>query len=411
MTSAVTRFSASLHWFDRATPIIPSACSTLAKTPARLLPGTTAICCTEARGAHFTDPDGNTWLDCEMAMGTVPWGHARREVEDAIIAQLRRGVSFSVPATLEVEVAERLLQRFERYESLRFAKSGADVVTGAVRIARAATGRRLIVATGYHGWHDWSAHGYYGGDGQSLGIPPAVADTTRWVPGADPLALEDVLADVGGRCAAVVVCPNVWRADDLGRVVAASRRAGAVVIFDEVTSGIRMGRQGTAGEYGIWPDMLCVSKGMTNGLPLAVLLGDAALMEYATQVRFSNAHSSECLALSAALACEDLMSQSPDWPTWKSGTIAMMNRLQTEIARLGLERDVALEGTYASFALRGRYATDFWLDPLREHLIRALAARGIFSKGYFVFSDAHSPQLLEEIESAIIAALHLWNPA
>jgi glutamate-1-semialdehyde 2,1-aminomutase len=154
------RFNESLRWLDEVTRIIPAGCSTLAKTPWRVLPGTTAICCVEARGARFTDLDGNSWLDCEMAMGTAVWGHARAEVEAAVIHQLRRGVSYSLPAPLELELAELLLARFDRFESVRFCKSGADAVTGAVRIARACTGRAIVIATGYHGWMDWSACGY-----------------------------------------------------------------------------------------------------------------------------------------------------------------------------------------------------------------------------------------------------------
>ena len=404
-------FPLSLRWLEKSERIIPAACSTLAKSPSRVLPGTTAICCTEANGAHFKDIDGNTWLDCEMAMGTVPWGHARKEVEEAVIAQLRRGVSFSLPAPLEAEVAARVLQRFGRYDALRFCKSGADAVTGALRIARAATGRQIVVATSYHGWHDWSAYGHYGRQPGPLGIPDSVTETTRWVGGSDPVALEDVLAQTWGACAAVVLCPNTWAVADLRRAVSSCRRAGAVVVFDEVTSGIRMGRQATAGEYGLWPDLMCVSKGMANGLPLAAVLGPAELMDQATHTRFSNAHSSECLALAAALACEDLMSRTPLWPTWRDRTAVMLDRLNAEITRLGLHAELVVEGTHASFALRSRGIADFWSDPFREHLIRVLAKERIFSKGYLVFSDAHGPEELETVESALLTALRAWPPA
>ncbi|MFD9498140.1 aminotransferase class III-fold pyridoxal phosphate-dependent enzyme [Streptomyces sp. NPDC060035] len=407
---APVEFPLSLCWLETATRTIPAACSTLAKSPTRVLPGTTAICCTEAAGAYFKDLDGNTWLDCEMAMGTAPWGHARREVEEAVIAQLRRGVSYSLPAPLEAEVASRLLQRFERYDSLRFCKSGADAVTGAVRIARAATGRQIVVATSYHGWHDWSAYGHYGQNPAPLGIVETVTQTTRWVAGADPAALEQVLAETAGRCAAVVLCPNTWAAADLRRVVDAYRGAGAVVVFDEVTSGIRMGRRATAGEYGIWPDLLCISKGMANGLPLAAVLGPAVLMGRATQVKFSNAHSSECLALAAALACEDLMDLAPEWPTWRVRTTLMIDRLNAEITRLGISDELIVEGTHASFALRSRTADDFWSDPFREHLIRVLAAERIFSKGYLVFSDAHGVEEFEKVEAALMDAVRSWIP-
>lgn len=404
-------FPLSLRWLEQAARTIPAACSTLAKTPSRVLPGTTAICCTEAAGAYFKDIDGNTWLDCEMAMGTAPWGHARKEVEEAVVAQLRRGVSYSLPAPLEVEVAAKVLERFARYDALRFCKSGADAVTGAVRIARAATGADIVVATSYHGWHDWSAHGHYGRTRGMLGIPDSITRTTRWAGGSDPVALEEVLAQTPEKVAAVVLCPNTWAKEDLQRAVDVSRRAGAVVVFDEVTSGIRMGRQATAGEYGIWPDLLCISKGMANGLPLAAVLGPSRLMDQATHVKFSNAHSSECLSLAAALACEDLMRAAPVWPSWRDLTALMIERLNAEITRLGLDSELVVEGTHASFALRSRAVEDFWSDRFREHLIRVLAQERIFSKGYLVFSDAHGAEELDAVESALLTALRDWPGA
>ncbi len=403
--TGVTSETPSLAWLAEVERIIPAGCSTLAKTPRRLLPGRGAIVAARAKDAEFTDLDGRTWLDCEMAMGTATWGHARPEVEEAVIAQLRRGTSFSVADRLELTLAQRLLARFGVYESVKFAKSGADAVTGAVRIARATTGRDLVVATEYHGWHDWAAPAHYSAGHAALGIPRAVSALTLTCPPGDPQRLVDVLRRHPGAIAAVVLCPNRWSADHLRTVVEEARCHGAVVIFDEVTSGMRTGRRATCGEVDVWPDLLCISKGMANGLPLAGLLGDRRLVMRGEDVRMSNAHSSESLAFAAALACEELLGAAPAWPSWRSRTNTMIDTLRSRIAELGLTGRVEMRGDYSSFSLGTPGARDFWTDPFRAHVLENLADRHIFTKGYFVFSDRHTPAQLDEVERAIDAAL------
>jgi len=395
----------SLTWLADARSVIPAGCSTLAKTPTRLLPDRGAICAVEAKGASFTDADGQVWLDCDMAMGTATWGHARPEVEEAVIAQLRRGISFSVADPLELALAQRILNRFGTYESVKFAKSGADAVTGAVRMARAATGRDLVVATEYHGWHDWAAASHYSASGSELGIPAAVAALTLTSRPGDADQLIDVLRRNSTAVAAVVICPNRWPPEAVAEVVREARSRGVLVIFDEVTSGMRMGRRATCGEIDIWPDLLCISKGLSNGLPLAAVLGDRRLVMRGESIRMSNAHSSESVALAAAMACEDLLDAAPVWPSWRTPASKMIDRLRSLISELELTERAQLLGDYSSFALSTPGVDNFWDDPLRAHVLATLADAEIFTKGYFVLSDQHTDAQLDQIEQALALAL------
>jgi glutamate-1-semialdehyde 2,1-aminomutase len=406
------KFQKSLEWLKEASAVIPGATSTMAKTPYRLFPGHMAICCAEAKGSRFIDVDGNEWLDCEMAMGTTPWGHARPEVNEAIIRQLGKGTSFSTAGELELTAAKLILRRFGgRYEAIRFAKNGADAVSGAIRIARAFTGREKVMATAYHGWHDWSAYGYYGLDIEGLGLTASIAETTIWAGHDTAAGLAAQLAADASDIACIVLCPNEWEPEPLREVVQQARRCGILVIFDEVTSGIRMGKQSTAGELDLWPDLLCISKGMANGLPLSALLGTRELLELSTQVKFSSAHATETIALAAAIACERLMEQAPVWPSWRGRTEQMMERLQACLLEHGLEDVLELKGTYASFCIRRRDAEDFYKDTFRERLVKSLAAEGIFTKGFFVFSDCHSEEELSRIEQSILSVIQSWRTA
>ncbi|MEK4274025.1 aminotransferase class III-fold pyridoxal phosphate-dependent enzyme [Paenibacillus sp. FSL R7-0026] len=404
------RFTRNLEWLEQVEKVIPSGCSTLAKAPERLFPGHTPVCCAEAYNSRFTDIDGNEWLDCEMAMGTAPWGHARHEVQLTVIHQLKKGTSFSLPADIELECAELILERFEgRYPSLRFTKSGADAVSGAVRLARAASGKSKVIATAYHGWHDWSAYGYYGGQTKERGIPVDIERSTIWVNKPTTERIEAQITSSPEDIACIVLCPNEWKKDALEQAVNLCRSLDIIIIFDEVTSGIRMGKQATAGEYDIWPDLLCISKGMANGLPLAAVMGPEHLMSLSGQVRFSNAHSSETTALAAAIACERLMKNAKVWPTWRDPATRIMDRLESELVLLGLTDQLEVRGTYASFCIQSLAEDNFQTDPFREFMVKRMAHFGIFTKGYFIFSDAHTREELLWVEEALLQILSDWK--
>ncbi|NRB65639.1 MAG: aminotransferase class III-fold pyridoxal phosphate-dependent enzyme, partial [Saprospiraceae bacterium] len=148
-------FKQSNAWLERSKSIIPGGSSTNAKNYDRLFPGVTPVTCAKSNGAYFTDLDDNVWLDFEMAMGCAIWGHRHPVINQAIMTQLSKGSSFTLPSELEVQLAVKLLERVGAFEMVRFSKNGADVVSASIRIARAFTGRTKVFSGTYHGWHDW----------------------------------------------------------------------------------------------------------------------------------------------------------------------------------------------------------------------------------------------------------------
>ena len=267
----------------RAKELIPGGTSTLAKIlwigyvrqPRQALRY-------RRRGAFFTDNEGRKWLDCDMGLGAVMWGHCRPEIDGPVIAQVQKSLKFSVPPEIEMIAAELILQRLQRFDWLRFVKTGADAVSGAVRLARALTGRKYVVCGSYHGWHDWSAFHHYGSGGE-LGIPDAHGDWTlhlskeRWNNAAPYMRAE---------VAAFVVCPEHWPADGLSMLAKSCEKNGSLLIFDEVKSGLRFGPQGVWATRGIIPDLLCLSKGLANGYPLGALIGHAPSKTTANSVEW-----------------------------------------------------------------------------------------------------------------------------
>ncbi|HEX7133382.1 MAG TPA: aminotransferase class III-fold pyridoxal phosphate-dependent enzyme, partial [Iamia sp.] len=231
--------TAAASWWERARRVIPMGTQTLSKHPSQWVQGAHPTHVVRGRGAHLWDVDGREWVDEPMALGPVILGYAEPVVDDAVRAQLDDGITFTLMHPLEVEVAERIVALCPGVEQVRFAKSGSDAVTGAVRVARSHTGRDLVLVGGYHGWHDW----YIGSTTRDRGVPKAVADLTVPFRADDLDHLAHVLASHPGQVAAVVLEPSgatVPPPGHLQAVVDLAHEHGALAVFDEVITGFRL---------------------------------------------------------------------------------------------------------------------------------------------------------------------------
>ena len=213
--------TASDRWWERARTLIPAGTQTLAKGPGQYVLGVAPKYLVRARGARVWDADGNEFLDMNMGIGPLVLGYADRAVDDAIRRQLDDGITFSLMHPLEVELAETLRETIPNAQSVRFAKTGAEATSAAVRVARAFTGRDRVLCCGYHGWHDW----YIGVTDRAAGVPAAVRELTNTFAYNDPASLEEGLDhDV----AAVILEPMTFedpRDDFLQRVRDLTERA------------------------------------------------------------------------------------------------------------------------------------------------------------------------------------------
>lgn len=384
--------------------LLPAETSTLAKSPVYANGIASRLFAVSAHGARFTDKDAESWLDCDMALGAVVLGHSPSRLVDAVARQVACGTSFSVPSVLEGKLAERILTRLHPFEQIQFAKNGSDVTTAAVRLARAATGRRHVVLGSFHGWQDWSAIHHYGG-GAELGILEDVKRASIWIEGQTAGHVLQAV-DAAGDVAAVVICPEHWSADDLREVRNLTARAGIVLVFDEVKSGMRFGRRGVYGTVGVTPDLLCLGKGLANGMALSALLGSKPLMALLPGIRFSATHATETVAMAAALAVESMLDEIPEWPPWDGLSRQAMAALDDTIARLGLGGRLSVQG----------YPGTFWIGDgagkmdsgFRTHFMHSLAAFKVFSRGYVVPSAAHGAAEFAILLEACHSALAGW---
>lgn len=382
--------------FAKYKDIIPAASSTLAKSPKRLFPDFSPFVTQSASGAYFTDIDGNNWLDCEMAMGTVVWGHARKEVNEEILRQLNKGCHFSTPGILEYELADILLNRYPAYSAIKFFKNGADSVYAAVKAARYLTDKNASLSLEYHGWLDWSICGSYNLTPHEAGIPENSARNYLTCPKE---ALLKTIADYKDILSSVVLCPANYTADELSKVKTLCKISNILLIFDEVTSGVRFGYGGATMAHGIYPDFLCLSKGLTNGLPLAVVLSEKEHILLMEKLKISSAHAGENIAFAAAVACEQLLQKNKEcWPSWKLKTNKLISEIEKTIKENGGQLSVA--GNAGCFNIHSK-CDNFWTDPFREYMVKYLSTKNIYSKGYILFSDAHTQNNINYVGESI----------
>lgn len=283
----------------RAQELIPALTQTLAKGPGQYVDGVAPNYLVRGRGAHVWDADGNEYLDFNMAVGPISLGYCYDAVDNAIRAQLADGITFSLMHPLEVEVAELIREVVPNAESIRFSKTGCDVTTAAVRLARAYTGREKVLCCGYHGWHDW----YIGVTDRNAGIPDATLDLTFTFNYND---IGSVIASIDHDTACVILEPFVFEApreDFLKKLRDVCTEFGVVLIFDEMWTGFRIAAGGAQEYFGVDADLACFSKAIANGMPLSVLTGRHEIMRLLEkEVFFFTTFGGEALSLAAAKA-------------------------------------------------------------------------------------------------------------
>lgn len=285
--------------YQKALELIPATTQTLAKGPQQNVKGIAPKYLKKGKGSHVWDVDGNEYIDLNMAIGPISLGYAYPKVDDAIKNQLKDGITFSLMHPLEVEVAELINKVVPNAESIRYSKTGADVTSAAIRVARAYTGREKILCCGYHGWHDW----YISVTDKSSGIPEAIKDLTFTVNYND---IESVKESIDSDIAAIILEPIVFEAPKnnfLHLLRKLCSENGSLLIFDEMWTGFRVALGGAQEYFGVDADLVTFSKAVANGMPLSILCGKKDIMKVLDEdVFFYTTFGGEALSLAAAKA-------------------------------------------------------------------------------------------------------------
>jgi glutamate-1-semialdehyde 2,1-aminomutase len=356
--------AASAALYERACRVIPGGVN----SPVRAFRAVGGQPLFIARGAgkHLYDADGRRYLDLVGSWGALILGHAHEAVVEAIGAACKSGTTFGAPCAGEVELAERVTAAYPGLEQVRFVSSGTEAVMSAIRLARAATRRDLIVkfAGCYHGHADHllvSAGSGLATFGQpsSAGVPEAFVACTRVLPLDDEAALREAFAREGNRIAAVVIEPvpaNHGLLPQRGEFLKALRSLtaehGALLIFDEVISGFRLARGGVAELSDVTPDLATFGKVIGGGMPVGAFGGARRIMKHLAPdggTYQAGTLSGNPVAMSAGVATLDRMVSEKGW-----------ERLETLGA--ALERAVAPVLAAAPFPIQiVRAGSLFWL--------------------------------------------------
>jgi glutamate-1-semialdehyde 2,1-aminomutase len=257
-------------------------------------------------GVRLWDVDGHEYVDFLMSYGAVLLGHANAEVEEAAAASARGGRLLPLNHPAHVRFVEALLPRFPGAEMGTFFRSGSEATTAALRIARRATGRRRVARCGYHGWHDWCLP-------LEDFVPEGLAAQVLEFRASEPQTLRGLFEAYPGQIAAVILAPEMvvpHQASVFQQLARIAREHGAVFIMDEVKTAIRIAPNSIAERVGLVPDMLCASKGLGNGHPIAVLLGRREVMQAGAGMHYSATFHGDVAAMAAARKTLELVDRN-----------------------------------------------------------------------------------------------------
>ncbi len=295
------RYHNSNNLIEDALNVIPLGSQTFSKSITSYPRGISPLFIKKGCGSHVWDVDNNKYIDFVSGLASVILGYKDSEVDSSIIKQLNNGITFSLPHSLEIQVAKMIIEMVPSAEMVRFGKNGTDATSASVRLARAYTGREHIAVCGYHGWQDW----YIGSTVRSLGVPVKVKELTHTFIYNDLESLEKIFKKFPNKLAAVIMEPmNVeWPIDNfLHKVEILCKKHKALFILDETITGFRYSKGGAQEIFDITPDITTFGKGMGNGMPISAVVGKKEVMKLMDDIFFSGTFGGETLSLSAAKA-------------------------------------------------------------------------------------------------------------
>ena len=277
-----------MQLFKEAERLIPGGVLG-ARRPADFIEGEYPIFLEHGDGCRLTDVDGNEFIDYLCGYGPIILGYREPEVDDAVFQQVRdNGFCFTLTQRFQNELAEKINRIFPSAEMSIFLKTGSDATTGAIRIARAHTGRLKVMRCGYHGWHDWCIE-------MKGGIPEKYYEDVYEFHYNDLDSLEDLMKKHGDDTAAIIMTPfghplhakmQEPAPGFLEGARALADKYGAVLIFDEVRTCFRLRMGGAQEYYGVTPDLTVLGKGMANGYAISVVAGKKDVMMAAASKLF-----------------------------------------------------------------------------------------------------------------------------
>lgn len=393
------RYKRSEEMLERALKSIPLGSQTFSKSKTQYPLGVSPYFITRGQGSRVWDIDGNEYIDFINSLAAITLGYNDPDVTAAVRNQLDDGIIFSLPHPIETEVAEKLIEMVPCAEMVRFGKNGSDATSGAIRLARAYTGRDHVAVCGYHGWQDW----YIGSTARNLGVPVATRRLTHGFNYNDIDSLHAIFKRCRSTVAAVIMEPmNVAEPENgfLESVRELAHKNGALFIFDETVTGFRFSNGGAQEYFGVTPDLATFGKGLANGYPVSAVAGRADIMKLMEEVFFSFTFGGETLSLTAALATMKKMEREPVIETiWRQGAKAK-KAVEAMIAKHGLSDVLSVKGKDCWSFLIFKDTETYSQWEIKTLFLQEMFAKGILTIGTHNMSYSHSDSDIERLGSA-----------
>lgn len=383
--------SVSFSLKEKAKKVIPHLTQTFSRAAPSFVEGAYPVYAQSAKGSHFTDVDGNEYLDYLLGLGPITLGYNYEPVNEAIIKQLKDGILFSLPHRVELELSELICQIIPNADMVKFEKSGSNAVTGALRAARAITKREKVAYCGTGGvWHDWYAIAISRNDG----VPEFNRDLIKVFDYNDIEGLEQIFEDNPNEIATIVLEPTVYekpKNNFLEKVRELADRNNSILILDEIVTGFRFDLGGGQKYFGIKGDFVCFGKGMGNGLPISAITGPEEYMKSFDRLWVSTTNASETLSMAGTMVTiNEMKNKQTISHCWQNG--AKLLEGWNKITKKN-NLNVVLDGYPIRMTIKCLDANQIASPSLKALLLQELVQRGVFmSSGPTFISFSHSPE-------------------
>ncbi len=393
------KYKKSEEYLARALKSVPLGSQTFSKSKTQLPYGVSPYFASEAMGAYLWDIDGNKYVDFLNGLAAITLGYVDPEVTNAVEKQLKKGTIFSLAHQLEFEVAEKICEMVPCAEKVRFGKNGSDATSGAIRLARAYTGKDHVFVCGYHGWQDW----YIGSTSKYLGVPEATRNLTHTFDYNNINGLADLFNAYRNQVAAVIMEPvNATPPNEgfLEQVKEITHHNDAVLIFDETVSGFRFSKGGAQEYFNVTPDVATFGKGLANGYPVSAVAGKRDLMELMEEIFFSFTFGGETLSLAAASATLDKLQREPVIDTLFERGQYLQDNLTKLISTYEVDHIFKPIGYPVKSVLKIEDCAPFTMWDMKTLLIQEMFANGCIMIGPQIISYAHKNEDIDHLLSA-----------
>ena len=400
----------SFDLLDKSKKLIPSLTQTFSRAAYTFVEGSFPVYAKSAEGSHFTDVDNNEYIDYLCGLGPVILGHKYKRVDDAIREKLDRGILFSLPHKLELDVSELICNMVPSAEMVKFSKTGSGSATGAIRGARALTKRDKIAYCGSGGvWHDWYATII----SWNHGVPKFNQDLILHFDYNDFDGLEYIFEQNKDEIACVFMEATIFnrpKNDFLSKVKKLAHENNTVLIFDEIVTGFRFANGGAQELFGVEPDITVLGKGIANGMPLSAVTGKTEYMKIFDDVFFSTTYAADTLSLAACQATILEFKEKPVVKTiWENGALLMeqFNKITSENSI-----NLHFEGYPVRIKVVGQDSEGNDSILLRSLFIQEFVKRGIFvHPGIVYISFSHTKEDIDKTIQALIDSIPIFKKA